>query len=759
MMPVLESQVLVGYLALEKGFVTEDHLRACATEVKINGGSVTLDKLLVDKGYISESQRKVLNLASRHFLRQKAIPHFGEIALKRALITRQELEETLEFQENDPVKRHIGEILLLKGLLTFEEHFEILNSQLEAAKQSIAPNILDRIPPELMEALKQSAKVAPASIPAEAPITDQVQTPPLTPQEVAEEEIFSGTPATASGEVREVDPDAPDASTKVLGDYRVIRELGRGAMGVVYLAIQRSLKRKVALKVLPQSLTVSDRMISRFYREAELAARLQHPGIVQVYGMGEEQENHYFAMEFIEGVPLDEKLRQEFVDYNIIADNIAQAAEALDYAHQSDIIHRDIKPSNLMMTGGGKIKIADFGLARPKDAAVLTAAGTIVGTPMYMSPEQAQGHKKHVDYRTDIYSLGATMYFALTKRNPFQSEDVQAILRMVVESDPVEPRKVNPMIPRDLEVICLKAMNKDPRRRYQSAAEFAQDVRRHIAGEPILARSQTGGEKAARWVKKNRLTAALIVFGIALAALAYYFFGVALPDWRRKAAIADAEKKRLEVEKADANRRAREAQEEKERSQRESDEVLQAALKELENRLKKENPDPNGTQPRIKEPPRPTGEVAVLLGKAKEAIKRNEYTSALRFLDDAVAEGPQYFEPIFLRGTVYNRLGDWSNARADFDEAVKLRPGFGTTYLQRGIAMMHTGDLGGATRDFLIAIEMNPRNWSACEHLGEVYYEKNAYEQAIKQWEKALELNPKLKHLKRKIADARRNLK
>ncbi|TET35694.1 MAG: tetratricopeptide repeat protein [Planctomycetota bacterium] len=740
MNPALDSQIVIGFLALEKGFVTEEHLRACAREVgSRDGNGMRLDQILVAKGFISEEQRKVLGLASRHFMAMKKVPQFGELAQELGFVQQRQVDEALQFQGLDPVRRHIGEILLLKGYISFDQHYQVLQAQRSAIEKVVQRSIVDRVPQELVEALKQAAQPAPqpaAQQQMSYSPTDIIPAPGQHEMETALPQNAPPKPQAPAAEQKTVD----GKEVHVVGDYRIIRELGRGAMGVVYLAIQRSLKRKVALKVLPRALTVSERMVSRFYREAELAAKLQHPNIVQVFGMGQEDGNHYFAMEYVEGVAFDDKLRQEFVDYPEVAELIAQAADGLDYAHQHDIIHRDIKPSNLLIQPNGKTKIGDFGLARPKEAATLTAAGTIVGTPMYMSPEQAQGHKKNVEHRTDIYSLGATLYFGITKRNPFLSEDVQQILRMVVESEPTDPRKVNPMVPLDLATICMKAMNKNPNKRYQTALEFAQDLRRFIAGEPVKARTQTRSEKAVRWLKRNRMKAAIIVLGLIL-----IFITIEL---------VSAYSENIKAEKL-AREHGERADEEAEKRKLAEDQ-RDDALKAFEDAQKRQSdPVTQPEQPEFPEPPKPTEKVNEKLDKAKGAIYKKNLTAALRFVDEAVALGPQFFEPYYLRAIIRNVRGEWAEAKADCDAAIKINPGLDGVFFQRGIARMNMRDANRAVEDFYKAIELNPRNWRAYEHCGQIFFRQTRYKLAIEQWEKALDLNPGNLQIEKQIADAR----
>ncbi len=304
------------------------------------------------------------------------------------------------------------------------------------------------------------------------------------------------------------------------GDYTLRRKLGRGGMGVVYDAWQGSLDRQVALKVLPVGIAADDKAFHRFMREAKTTAKLNHANIVGVHGVGIEQNTPYYAMEYVQGKTLAQILvkldvaepsfltpfgsREELAFYSNVARCFADVADGLQYAHSRGVIHRDIKPSNLILDAEGRLRILDFGLAHIEGQESLTISGAFVGTPLYMSPEQARQRKVKVDHRTDIYSLGATMYELLTCRPPFKGKDHQETLSQIIEWDPVEPRKLSSRIPRDLETIVLKCLRKDPMDRYGTAEALGQDLRRFVRGDPVEARQQMALEKLARRVRRNK---------------------------------------------------------------------------------------------------------------------------------------------------------------------------------------------------------------------------------------------------------------
>jgi serine/threonine-protein kinase len=422
-----------------------------------------------------------------------------------------------------------------------------------------------------------------------------------------------------------------------LGEYRLLRELGRGGMGIVYEAIQENLGRHVALKVLPAYALAVPSLVERFKREARAAARLHHTRIVPVFGVGEHEGIHYYAMQYIQGQPLDTVMRElrrlwqskgllsedaehppsaltqkvarglmtgqfsvtattplsppseekmpelglepgpadaartpttldssgplrqsalysqtETQYFRSVARVGNQVAEALEYAHRQGVLHRDIKPSNLLLDAQGDIWVTDFGLAKSEGTTGLTSPGDIVGTLCYMAPERFQGKS---DARSDLYSLGTTLYELLTLQPAFQDSDRARLIQRVSSEEPQRPRKLDPRIPRDLETIVLRAMSKEPGDRYQAAADLGEDLRRFLAYRPIRARRISSLEQTWRWCRRNPAVAGLLV--TLLAALLGGIAGVAW-QWRR--AEINLQAAHVQRGRADANaRKARQA--------------------------------------------------------------------------------------------------------------------------------------------------------------------------------------------------------
>jgi serine/threonine protein kinase len=315
-----------------------------------------------------------------------------------------------------------------------------------------------------------------------------------------------------------------------LGEYRIIREIGRGGMGVVYEAEQLALGRRVALKVLPSAVSMDSRQRQRFQLEAQAVALLQHEHIVPIYGVGYDQGVHYYAMQFIDGRSLTEIMRERRAtgpaERSSLPDGKRsgspssasptaycraaarygfEAAAALQHAHDAGVIHRDIKPSNLMVDTRSHLWVTDFGLAHlPHDDPSLTRTGDLVGTLRYMSPERVRGDQYVVDARTDIYALGLTLYELLTLRPAFVATDRQELLRRILQDEPVAPRRINPSISRDLETIILKATAKEAEARYATARELADDLGRFLNDQPIRARRPNLLERTSRWSRRHR---------------------------------------------------------------------------------------------------------------------------------------------------------------------------------------------------------------------------------------------------------------
>ena len=301
--------------------------------------------------------------------------------------------------------------------------------------------------------------------------------------------------------------------------YEMQRVLGRGGVAIVYLAHHVRLQRSVAVKMLLAGPLAKTRELERFSRETRTLAELHHPNIIQIFDVGDYNGCPYFTMEYLNGGSLSDRVKERPMPAKDAARMIAALAEAIHAAHESEIIHRDLTPSNILFTTDGVPKITDFGLARHLhgDTGGLTLTGAAVGTPGYMAPEQADGRGSKTGPAKDVYGLGAILYKLLAGRPPFQAETTASTIRHLLFDDPVSPAKLNPSVPRDLETICLKCLNKDPQKRYESAAALADEVRRFERGEPIVARPVGRLGRAVLWARRRPALAMALATGMMLA--------------------------------------------------------------------------------------------------------------------------------------------------------------------------------------------------------------------------------------------------
>ena len=320
---------------------------------------------------------------------------------------------------------------------------------------------------------------------------------------------------TALSPQADAGPRTDGLSGERFGDYELLEEVARGGMGIVYKARQVSLNRTVALKVILSGGPTGEEDVRRLKAEAAAAARLDHPGIVPIFEVGEHQGQHFFSMGFVEGDSLARRVASGPLPPREAAALVREVAEAMAYAHRQGVIHRDLKPSNILIDRDGRSRVTDFGIAKRVEGDGGLMEAQVIGTPSYMAPEQAQG-KREVGPSADVYALGAVLYTLLVGRPPFHAATVIGTIFQVITQEPVPPRRLNRAVPRNLEAVCLKCLQKDPARRYAGAAELADDLRRFKQGRPVLARPAGRLERGIRWCRRNPATATLL----ALAALA-----------------------------------------------------------------------------------------------------------------------------------------------------------------------------------------------------------------------------------------------
>ncbi len=431
--------------------------------------------------------------------------------------------------------------------------------------------------------------------------------------------------------------------------YEILGELGRGGMGVVYLARKVALNRRCALKMILAGSHAGRAAAARFRVEAEAVARLRHPGIVQVYHIGEADDLPFLELEYMPGGSLDRAIDGTPWPAGDAARLAERLALAVAEAHRRGIVHRDLKPANILLDRDGQASVADFGLAKILDSEdSLTRTHLVLGTPSYMAPEQAAGDARGAGPATDIYALGALLYELLTGRPPFRAATTLETLELVKRNDPVSPSRLVPGLPRDLETIALKCMDKAPTRRYASARELAEDLRRHLDGVPILARRASAGERAAKWARRRPAVAALALLGFGAASL---LIGGGL--------YYNARLRRSNLDLGDAVSSARSAELRAAASARSAVEQRDLALKAL-NTLVYEVQDKLGKAPATRPLQR------ALLDEAIKGLSELARSTASSAPDLSRAEAH------LKLATVFDQLGRVAECRAQLEETIGL---------------------------------------------------------------------------------------
>jgi tetratricopeptide (TPR) repeat protein len=486
-------------------------------------------------------------------------------------------------------------------------------------------------------------------------------------------------PDVAAPTCREAAPAPEPGDCPEVAGYQILGLLGRGGMGVVYQARQLALNRLVALKMILGGANASPQQLARFHLEAEAIAGLQHPHIVQVYEVGQHAHGPYLALEFIDGPSLDENLAGHPRPPRQAAQMVETLARAVHTAHLRGVIHRDLKPANVLLTRDGLPKITDFGLAkRLGEEERRTWTGSILGTPSYMAPEQAAGKTKEIGPLADVYGLGAILYHLLTGRPPFGAASVLETLQQVQFQEPVAPTRLQRKVPRDLETICLKCLQKEPRKRYGSALDLAEDLRRFLAGEPIRARPVGPLERVRKWARRRPTAAALIVLtGLAVVGLAA---GLAWHTARLRSERDAAERNLRRALRAVDQMLTEVAEEqlaEEPRMEEKRRILLEKALAFYQEFLEEKRADP-GVRRETGRAYKRMGAILRLLGRYNRA--RAAYEQAIALLRQLAADFP--LEPAHREelAACYNDLGEVfrltsqpREARAPYTSALRLQ--------------------------------------------------------------------------------------
>jgi serine/threonine-protein kinase len=492
-----------------------------------------------------------------------------------------------------------------------------------------------------------------------------------------------------------------DASSRILDlpnipRYEILDRLGEGATAVVYRAMDRELHRPVALKVQRQLIEPNEVLSQRFRREAQAAAGLSHPNVVMVHDAGEERGRLYLVMELVEGRPLSDILRNGPNDPRRMLQILEKAARGVAAAHEKGIVHRDLKPSNILVTTSGEPKVADFGLAHLVDStAQLTKTGSSLGTPLYMSPEQVEGRAKDISPRTDVYSLGAILYELVTGRVPHQGETMMEIYGRIVRDEPALPRTLNPSAPEEIQTVALKALEKDPQRRYPTAKEFAEDVGRYLAGEPVLARPIGRTYRTYRALRKSPLARGI---AIALAVVLLGAGAVGLAVREKAGRLEEEREKNLSLLRKQA-RMSLEA-------------VLRLRRAGDNESMKQFVPELEAAYRQALESAPEVAEVEYLMGRMSRALMEEE--KAIRYQENALQKDPLYAPALYERAVLLaNRYGaELVKAVAD---ARKLPPGPATAQVSRSIPLPSPLDVEVARQELVTIRETILRDCTTLE--------------------------------------------
>lgn len=675
--------------------------------------------------------------------REEVQKRFGQIALELGLLTQADLDKGLKEQESlrqQGKEAPLGQILVRRGSLSQSQLHEVLNYQHRTmqvcARCNRVYDVATHNPGVVLRCLGCGDELEGAE---RRPETQEIGSFDLLKE-------LQG-PETQPG--------------RRVAKYLVLQQVGQGGMGAVYEAQDLDLGRRVALKILREG-TAKPTLIKRLHREAAIAAQLHHPNIVGIHEVGMITEPssgalHYIAMDFVEGgrTLADLLGRHGSGTRPHLLGLLEEVARAVAYAHSKGIIHRDLKPANILLDSEGRAVLTDFGLARAESIhEKLTASQAVMGTPHYMAPEQLRGRPKEIGKHTDIYALGVILYEVLTGHTPFSGLTNVAIFQKILHEEPIPPSCLGRAVGRDLDMICLKALEKDPARRYVSALAFAEDLKRFRSGEPILARPPSVLYQLRKRLIKHRtvLTSAVVAAaGVLLLAL------VVVGPWQ-KARAFDRHRERAEHAFADG---------EWEQALLASEQALalrpDGSLRKMADRCRQEmasqkaelaryidqaalkyrQGDPAGALADLSKAIElePREEIAYA-SRAKVRLESGDVDGSLEDCEKAIALSPKYARVYNLRGAARHRKGDIQGAIRDWSTAVQLDPQDAEAHYNKAAALSATGHFAEAFREFDQALRIEPRDVDALSQRGMIYFRQGKLEEAIADFTTAIQINP-----------------
>lgn len=521
-----------------------------------------------------------------------------------------------------------------------------------------------------------------------------------------------------------------------LGSYEILEEVARGGMGIIYRARQMYMNRIVALKVLLSGGAASELEIKRFHREAESAASLQHPNIISIYEIGEQNGIHFFTMDFIEGETFQALIKKKGRAKPLIK-ILIKVANALDYAHQHGIIHRDIKPSNILISSESEPKLMDFGLAKQVNEESVIPESSTLGTPYYMAPEQILG-SKDLDGRADIYSMGVILYEILAHRLPFHAGTIMELYHRVMDEDPWPPSKWNKKTDYDIETVCLKAMSKNAQDRYASAKELADDLERYCNGEPILAQRLSWWcllkRRSARFHKIVAISIIVMVLVVGLGV----FFGLRFLGYtaqyqkQQEAMVLVQEGKQLLTQKNIETARQKFSQALQLAPEYEdaylglgdaylADKQPHRALPEYEHALQ--------ANPKL---------AAAHLGRGNAYIAMENWDKAIVELDQALKKDPEFLEAYYSRSIVWQAQKNFDKACEDLSKSDQLKK----QIINRGNIFFSQKLYEQAIQDYQRVLVVAPDNYEIYYKRGRAYFELGKYPEAIADFSQAIQVSP-----------------